>query len=48
MKALRKTNEESIDDCVVPLFGKNSVEFDMPVCVLSLCFNQSLMIIRVC
>ena len=34
MKALTETTEESIDDCEVPLFGKSSVEFDMPVCAI--------------
>ena len=34
VKAIAETTEESIDDCAVPLFGKNLVEFDMPVCAI--------------
>ena len=34
MKALTETTEETIDDCAVPLFGKKSEEFDMPVCAI--------------
>ena len=32
VEALMETTEESIDDCAVPLFGKKSLEFDIPVC----------------
>ena len=32
VEALTETTEESIDDCAVPLFGKKSLEFDIPVC----------------
>ena len=32
VEALMETTEESIDDCAMPLFGKKSLEFDIPVC----------------
>ena len=34
VEALTGTTEEAIDDCAVPLFGKKSVELDMPVCAI--------------
>ena len=32
VEVLMETTEESIDDSAVPLFGKKSLEFDIPVC----------------
>ena len=34
VNTLTETSDESIDGCAVPLFNKNSVEFDMPVCAV--------------
>ena len=32
VKTLNDTTEETIDDCAVPLFSKNLLQYDVPVC----------------
>ena len=32
VKTLNDTTEDTIDDCAVPLFSKNPVQYDIPVC----------------
>ena len=32
VKTLNDTTEDTIDDCAVPLFSKNPIQYDIPVC----------------